>query len=231
MAEPRRAVGLQGGSIARWPGNRSTPTVTERERRHLEPEQVERLASAFPDRYQALIYAMGYCGLRLGEATGLKIDDLDMLRRRLSVVRTASQVAGKVVEGPPKTPESKRTIAIPAFVRDLLAAHIARFPIEGGYVFGGDNGRQLHPNIFRKHQWSRAVRESGLGPLTPHDLRRTTAAILVKGGATIQEIARYLGHKNAAITSELYAGILDSVATDAADRMDATYRAAQGHSS
>jgi integrase len=78
---------------------------------------------------------MAYCGLRIGEAAGLKVSDLDMLRRRLSVNRTASQVGGHVQEGPPKTPESKRTITIPAFIRDMLAEQIARFPVEGGYVF------------------------------------------------------------------------------------------------
>src|SRR5918999_2756453 len=69
----------------------------------------------------------------------------------------------------------------------------------------GENGRQLQPNGFRKHQWARAVRAAGLGPLILHDLRRTCAAILVKTGATLQEIAKSLGHKYEGITSDRYA--------------------------
>jgi len=69
-------------------------------RRYLSHEEVIRFAEAAETDVQAtLLMTLAYCGLRWGEATGLRVRDVAMLRRRLQVNRTATEVNGDVVEG------------------------------------------------------------------------------------------------------------------------------------
>lgn len=44
--------------------------------------------------------------------------------------------------------------------------------------------------------WSRAVRDAGLEPVRIHDLRHSVAVNMIRGGATLEEIAAQLGHRD-----------------------------------
>lgn len=66
-----------------------------------------------------LILLLGYTGLRWGEATALRICDIDLGRRRIDVGRAFSDVGGHVVLGSPKSHQS-RTVPVPRFlVREI----------------------------------------------------------------------------------------------------------------
>lgn len=51
-------------------------------------EQVHRLAALMPPRLSATVYVAAGCGLRLGEALGLEVDDIDFGRGELAVRRS-----------------------------------------------------------------------------------------------------------------------------------------------
>ena len=67
---------------------------------YLSHEQVHALAAA--SKYPALVLVLAYCGLRWGEATGLRVRHLDMLKRRLMVEENAVQVGSVIEVGTPK---------------------------------------------------------------------------------------------------------------------------------
>ena len=58
---------------------------------YLTHQQVAELAAA-SGTYEGLVLLMAYTGLRWGEAIGLRVRDLDMLRRRATVSENAVQV-------------------------------------------------------------------------------------------------------------------------------------------
>ncbi len=57
----------------------------------------------------------------LGEATALRVCDIDFARRRIDVRRAFSDVGGRIVLGTPKSHQS-RTVPVPRFIAAELAA-------------------------------------------------------------------------------------------------------------
>ena len=99
--------------------------VRKPERPTLTADELLRLAGAVPARYRALVLLAGTVGLRWGEAIGLRVGDIDFLRRRISVQQTVEEVSGHVrVVAATKSEAGKRTFALPAFLVDELAAHL-----------------------------------------------------------------------------------------------------------
>lgn len=87
------------------------PNPRRSDMRLLDPPEVDLLSQALPDRYQALPVLAAYTGLRWGELAGLRIADIDMLRRRLTVRSALIEAAGEAPRlGQPKTAASERTI-------------------------------------------------------------------------------------------------------------------------
>lgn len=64
----------------------------------LTHSQVADLASASGE-YEPLVLSMAYTGLRWGEATGLRVHDPDLLRKRVVVTENAVQVSSVIHVG------------------------------------------------------------------------------------------------------------------------------------
>ncbi len=87
------------------------PRPQRRDYVYLTHEQLHALAAgAGPSR--VLVLVLGYTGLRWGEATALRVCDIDLARRRIDVRRAFSDVGGHVILGTPKSHQS-RTVPIP----------------------------------------------------------------------------------------------------------------------
>lgn len=99
------------------------PAAPTREMHFATAGEVARLAGAVPERYAALVHLLSYGGLRIGEACALQVSDLDLLRGRVTVSKAATEVGGHLAVGPTKT-GATRTVALPAFLRTMLAHHI-----------------------------------------------------------------------------------------------------------
>jgi integrase len=56
------------------------------------------------------------------------------------------------------------------------------------------------PRNFRARAWDGAVKAAGVAPLRIHDLRHTTAALLIAQGAHVKEIVERLGHSSPVVT-------------------------------
>jgi integrase len=95
----------------------------------LTPEEVRRLADAIEDRYRILIYTAAYTGMCWGELAGLRVPRLGWLRGTIEVTEALTEVNGTIRTGPTKTGKS-RTVSIPGFLVELLAAHLTTLPAE-----------------------------------------------------------------------------------------------------
>ena len=181
------------------------PTDRNREEMlFLNAEEVNTLAAAIEDRYQALIYTAAYGGLRAGELGALRVHNLQLLARTLEVQESLAEVGGRLVIGPTKTGRP-RTIGLPAFLADMLGAHISRYPARDGFVFSAAEGGPVrHRNFYARH-FRPAVERAGLNPrLRFHDLRHTCAALLIAEGRHLEEIKAHLGHSTIRVTSDRY---------------------------
>jgi integrase len=200
------------------------PRIPRGERRYLSPEQVEDLAAAMNEQYRALIYVGAYVGLRWGELGGLKRARLNMLKRQVTVVGSLERVGGgyRYVEET-KTESGQRTIPLPAFLVDVIAAHLAEAP-ESEFVFPSRSGRHLDYSNFLKRYWHPAVERAGLSPLTPHELRHTAAALMIDQAANPVTVQRRLGHKDITTTLQVYGHIFPEQDDLLTARLDDLYR-------
>jgi integrase len=121
-------------------------------------------------RWRLLILVLAYTGLCWGEATALRVCDIDFDRRRIDVRRAFSDVGGRVVLGTPKSHQS-RTVPVPRFVADeLAAATYGKRPDE--LVFTMPGGSVVRLSNWRYAVFVPARSRAGLSDrFRIHDLR------------------------------------------------------------
>jgi integrase len=173
------------------------------------------------DAKHLLTVAVG-TGLRWGELTALRVDDVVlagkapcvMVRRawkRNGTGEFAVQDEGRFYLGSPKTRESRRRVSLsPPVVAVLRKVVSGRAPDE--LVFRSPDGMRLDQGNFYGSRWQPAVRAARAGGLghSPrfHDLRHTHAAWLISAGVPLPVIQKRLGHKSIKITVDVYGGLL-----------------------
>lgn len=205
------------------------PKLSRREQLFLEPKQVGQVAALVPGPFQALVYVFSYGGLRWGEAVALRRRRVDVLRGRLEVTESMSDVAGQLIFGPTKNYRN-RTIVLPRFLRDMLNEHLLHHSAPGtdGLLFTAENGSPLRNSNFNRRVWKPTVEAAGLPQgLRIHDLRHSAVAFLISQGAHPEAIKRYMGHSSISVTMDVYGHLFPSDAEDLADRLDELYRKSQ----
>jgi integrase len=193
------------------------PRVSKREPLFLSHPQVDQLAAACGG-YELFVRLLAYTGLRWGEATALQVRRVDLMRRRLEVVRNAIDLGREVTYGSPKT-HQHRSVPIPRSLVDELAQQVAGKQPDD-LVFTSSRGAALRNHNFRSRVFAPAAAAIGVPDLTPHDLRHTAASLAVQAGANVKAVQRMLGHASAAMTLDVYAGLFGDDLDDVAERLD-----------
>lgn len=192
-------------------------------------KQLHRLASA-SGANGTLILVLGYTGVRWGEASALRVKDIDLEKRRLHIVENAVFVRGEIIVGSPKT-HKRRSVPFPAFLNEQLRQAVEG-KAETDLAFPGRFGEhQITPTIRHNSWFDKALVAAKLLPMTIHDLRHTTASLAVSAGANVKAVQRMLGHASAAMTLDVYADLFNDDLDDVAQRLDEAASSALDHSS
>lgn len=208
-----------------WAPGDSNPDL---ERRVIPVEEVERLARAAGRRYAVLVRLLAYIGLRFGEARALRVGDLDLLRRRLSITRTMVEVnGGRILFSEPKTSASVRTVGIPESLVGPLAA-LCEGRSRADLVFTSPFGEPIRSRNFRARVWLPATKAVGLDGLTVHELRHTCVALLISQGVGPKQIQAQLGHEDVRTTLSIYGHLFPGHEDSTAAAMDAAIASARG---
>lgn len=205
------------------------PRIPVREKLFLDEWQVSKLAEAIRDPYQVLIYVLAYGGLRWGEAVALQRKNCDLVRSRLLVNESVSEISGTLHRGPTKTYE-KRQVVLPTFVREILEQYLETNVARGpdALLFTAPEGGPLRYSNFRKRSWNPAVKKTVELPanLTPHHLRHTCASLLIKTGAHPKAVQGHLGHSTITVTMDVYGHLYPDEMDALAERLDLAHRQA-----
>jgi integrase len=221
------ALAVRDGRLARNPAaGVNLPRVDEGERRYLTHEQVATLADACGP-YRLVVLFLAYTGLRWGEMAALRVGRLELMRRRAEVAESVTPVRGVMTWGTPKGHE-RRSVPIPRFLVDGLAAHIAgKAPDEP--VFTGERGGVLRAQVFQRAAFTAAAEAIGVPGLHPHELRHTAASLAIAAGANVKVVQTMLGHKSATMTLDLYGHLFPDQLDEVADALDSARAAAVAH--
>jgi integrase len=197
-------------------------TAPRRERPTLSPEELARLAAELPERYRPMVYLAGVLGLRWSEIVGLRLQRVNFLDRTLTVSETVAEVGGKLLIGADtKSRASQRTIAVPPFILEMLAEHLARRgrPGPDEFVFLGPKGGLLRRSFEARH-FLPAAERAGLDGLSFHGLRHAAASLLIESGEHPRVVQHRLGHATARLSMELYSHVSNASDRAVASRLE-----------
>ncbi len=124
---------------------------------YLSHQQVDALADA-AGANGALILTLAYTGLRWGgETIGLRISDLDLLRKRALIHENAVQSGTGIHVGSPKKAHKQRTVPLPEFLVPMLA-RLCENKSRADLLFGdGEHLRRPHPHLWMVRQSGRGI--------------------------------------------------------------------------
>jgi integrase len=175
-----------------------------------------------PKEYPALLVT-ATCGLRVGEAVGLQVGDMDVPGLRLHVRRTArrgyidSPKNGKpgIVDVP------ATTMAVLQRVKEIRQAEAAVAGTEARWLFPSRQ-RPTKPLTEQtmRNMMRRVLRATNLREIRVHDLRHTYATLAIQAGVDILTVSRQLRHSSIAITADIYAHAVPGGNRAAADVME-----------
>jgi len=203
-ANPARGLGL--------------PRVQRRDYIVLTHEQLRELSAAARP-WRVFVLLLGYTGLRWGEATALRVCDIDLGRRRIDVRRAFSDVGGRIVLGTPKSHQS-RTVPIPRFLaREIAVAISGKEPDD--LIFTMPGGSMLRLSNWRRAVFLPACARARISPrFRIHDLRHTAASLMIQAGYPPKMLQEIMGHASITTTLDLYGHLYPGDMDRYADRLD-----------
>jgi integrase len=187
------------------------PAATQRkaERVYLSSSEFAVFISHIPAHYQSLVTTLYGTGLRFGEATALRIQDVDLAGTppTLHVSQAWKHTVGGPREvGPPKSEAAKRTISLPAPLPRLLAP-LTTGRARSDYVFTNHAGGPVRANTFYASTWRPAVDDAEPAihkRPTIHAMRHSHVSNLIRAGVPLNIIQRRLGHEKITTTVDTY---------------------------
>lgn len=178
----------------------------------LTPAEADRLVAATAAHWRPHILFLLATGCRFSELRGLRAKNLDVLERRVRIVKkTIEDRHGQFHDEDPKSKRGRRSLRFPARVAEVLIPLAMVDDDRERRIFLGPRSGMIRNKDFYEKVWNPATVAAGLKGLTPHDLRHTHVAWLIAGGVPMSAISRRLGHKSAAFTDDQYGHLLDEV--------------------
>lgn len=161
----------------------------------------EVLAACTTLRDRLLVAVLYDTGLRIGEALGLRHEDLDPRRTTVTVVPRQNANGARAKSGGRVVPASASLMTLYNDYLDLEYGEL-----DSDYVFvnlwGGVRGGPLLYGRVRE-LFARLAARTGV-MLSPHVLRHTYATDLLRAGVTAVVVQRLLGHAHVTTTTKTY---------------------------
>ena len=183
----------------------------------LTAEDAQKMLSAFAnEEIGPIVFVTLYYGLRRSEALGLRWQAVDFDADTITVNHTVVGGSQVIRKDTTKTYSSRRTYQLLPDIKNLLLKLKAQQEDykrrlgsgyhNNDYIFKHPNGMPYRPEGLSR-SFKRALARHGLPQMRYHDLRHSTASILVDKGWDINSIKEWLGHADISTTANIYAHI------------------------
>ena len=173
-------------------------------------------------------------GLRRGELLGLEWKHVDLEKGTLQIKQALSYVNQKHIIREPKTKNSIRIVTLPEALIDELKKYKSTWNKrrlkasnlwEGGqyqFLFTSWHGKPLHPSSITTW-WRRFITRHKLRYIRFHDLRHTSATLLINSGVHAKIISSRLGHADIRTTMNIYGHALQEADREATKHFDTLF--------
>jgi integrase len=210
------------------------PKVVHKESEVYDENEIQSLFKALeeePYHWRMMITLALTTGLRRGELVGLEWKNVDLEQGIIFVKQSISDwIDGKPVIKEPKTKKSKRKInlsdAVWAETKDYYEVckkeweKLEKTRDENHFfVFYNQYGHAFYPES--PYLWFRTfLKKHNLRYIKFHDLRHTSATLLINQGVHAKIISERLGHANITTTMNIYGHVLQKADKEAANKFD-----------
>lgn len=161
-------------------------------------EQWKRLDDVIDDKhYKALFSLLFWCGLRIGEVMALQLLDFDFINGSLRIEKQYN--ADTKTTAPLKTTSSRRVVAIPPSVLEVVKEYLTAFYEVPEFPFALKTARGINWKL--KYYCERA----NIPVISAHALRHSHATLLINNNIPAPAISDRLGHSNTYTTMRVYA--------------------------
>lgn len=175
------------GYVAENPFHKIPVTGQSNKReRYLTDDERKRLLTACKasswDKLYLLVLMALTTGCRQGELLQLRWSDIDF-KQRTAVLHDTKNGSPRIV------PIPQCTLSVVESFRE----------VGKGLIFPSQR-KKGRPFEFRRH-WNKAVEEAGLHDFRFHDLRHSSASLLINAGVELYTVGQILGHKSQQTTA------------------------------
>ena len=188
----------------------------------LSAEEMQKMFEALRGtKLELPVLVAAFYGFRRGEVLGLKWDAFDFERGTISVIRTVTTITvdGKQTEieqQSAKTKSSLRTLPlIGSFRESFLQVKEAQelnkqvcgncYNYEyDGFVFVDELGERMRANYLTS-TFPKFLEDHGLRRMRFHDLRHSSASLLLANHVPLKQIQEWLGQSDFSTTANIYA--------------------------
>lgn len=168
------------------------------------------------DEHRALYRVALRTGARKGELLALRVADFDANRQLIQITKTFNEKLGQ--DGPPKTPSSRRAVAISKETAAAIKKHILATGVRGDdRLFPVKDVRALAKSMHR------AMCAADVPAIRFHDLRHTFATLALAARVPVKVVSEMLGHKSVKLTLDVYAHTLPGMHESAVEALEAAF--------
>jgi len=199
--------------------------------------------------WKAFFYIAIYGGFRRGEMVALNWEDIDFEKRSIQITKsvTKTRTKGQIVKDP-KTSKSVREIRLPGECFEILSdwkKEEIKLMWKLGSAWEGYRGKDFDLNsVFIRldngervdvdtptHKFKEIIQmyneslkedeeDLRLPEIRLHDLRHTSATLLLASNTDIETVSHRLGHSKASITLDVYGHALETMDEKASDTLE-----------
>lgn len=208
----------------------------------LTNEQIQKFIDAVHKHPNGALFILAIAtGMRRGEIAGLKWRDINLeqctLQVQRSLTRVPTSMGGGYQEAEPKTQKSRRSIVLPIFAVNALIQHridqeaikenAGEYWQDHDYVFCTSIGEHVHPGHDILDVFKKLLKQAGLPNIRFHDLRHSSATMLLGMGIHPKIVQERLGHHDIGTTMNIYSHVLPNMQENAMKRLDDMFSQAQ----
>lgn len=195
--------------------------------------EITSIAEHLPAPYRLLVWLMAGCGLRIGEASAVCLQQVDFAAGMLLVDRQIAQDGGAPAAGRGRrrgrahrirhlkwrAPGEGRLVPLPGVIAAKVREHVRRHGtfrvadgpnrMAGDYLFANIGRTNILMYALVHRLWQAARKAAGVARrITPQWLRHFFASVGLAKGVPVTDMAAWLGHSDPRTTYQTYARVL-----------------------
>lgn len=199
-----------------------------------ELNQIFTVLDNYPFHWRVLIMLAISSGAREGEIAALEWKHINFEKSTVLIEQSLTEVIGKGVKVKSTKNERYRVVSLPDPLLQMLKKlkiHRTHEKLMVGdrwewpdhfFIFANEFGRPIRPDSISQW-WRRFIDKNKVKKIRFHDLRHTSATLLINEGVHAKVISERLGHADISTTMNIYGHVLSEADQSAASHFDSFF--------